>query len=126
MTFDNAGVAYLVGQPVIIDIKPGSDSNPINPQSKGVISVAILTTSTFDATTVDPLSVKFGPNEATEVHGRAHIVDVNGDGKLDIVLHFNTQETGIQCGDISAFLTGETIGGQVITGFDSIRTVGCK
>jgi hypothetical protein len=125
MTFDNAGVAYLVGESVIIDIKPGNDSNFINPKSKGVISVAILTTSTFDSTTVDPLSVKFGPNEAT-VRGRAHIQDVNGDGKLDLVLHFNTQETGIQCGDISAVLTGETIGGQAIAGSDLIRTVGCK
>ena len=126
MTFDNAGVAYLVVEPVIIDIKPGSDSNPINPKSKGVISVAILTTSTFDATTVDPLSVRFGPNEAIEAHGRGHIEDVNGDGKFDLVVHFNTQNTGIQCGDTSAVLTGKTIGGQAIAGFDSIRTVGCE
>lgn len=126
MTFDNAGVAYLVGESVVIDIKPGSDSSPINPKSKGVITVAILTTSTFDATTVDPLSVKFGPNEATEAHGRGHLEDVNGDGKLDLVLHFRTRETGIQCGDLSVFLTGETIGGQPITGSDLIRTVGCK
>ncbi len=126
MTFDNAGVAYLVVEPVIIDIKPGSDSNSINPKNKGVIPVAILTTSTFDATTVDPLSVKFGPNGATEAHGRGHIEDVNHDGRLDLVLHFDTQETGIQCGDTSASLTGKTIGGQAIAGFDLIRTVGCK
>lgn len=126
MTFDNAGVAYVVAKPVTIDIKPGSDTNRINPKSKGVTPVAILTTSTFDSTTVDPLSVKFGPNEATEAHGRGHIEDANGDGKLDLVLHFNTQETGIQCGDTSASLTGETFGGQAIAGSDSIRTVGCK
>jgi hypothetical protein len=47
-----------------IDIKPGSFPNSINPRSKGVIPVAILTTDTFDATTVDPLSVTFGPDEA--------------------------------------------------------------
>lgn len=126
MTFDNAGVAYLVVEPVIIDIKPGSDSNPINPKSKGVTSVAILSTPTFDATTIDPLSVKFGPNEATEVHGRGHIEDVNGDGRLDLVLHFDAQDTGIQCGDTSASLTGETINGQAIAGSDSIQTVGCS
>lgn len=124
MTFDNAGVAYLVGEPVIIDIKPGSDSNRLNPESKGVTSVAILSTSTFAATTVDPLSVKFGPNQAQTL-GRGHIHDVNGDGRLDLVVHFNTEETGIQCGDFLAFLTGETIGGQAIAGFDLIRTIGC-
>jgi len=46
--------------PVEIDIKPGSYPNSINPNSNGVIPVAILTTPSFDATTVDPLSVKFG------------------------------------------------------------------
>jgi hypothetical protein len=111
---------------VSIDIKPGSDTNPINPKSKGVIPVAILTTNTFDATTVDPLSVQFGPDGATEAHGRGHIEDANGDGRLDLVLHFNTKETGIQCGDTSASLTGKTFNGQAIEGSDSIKTVGCK
>ena len=111
---------------VSIDIKPGSDPNSINLKSKGVIPVAILTTDTFDATTVDPLSVEFGPNGAMEAHGQGHIEDVNGDDDLDLVLHFSTQETGIVCGDTSAFLTGETFNGQLIEGSDLINTVGCK
>jgi hypothetical protein len=110
---------------VEIDIKPGSDPNSINPKSKGNIPVAILTTGDFDATTVDPLSVEFGPDGATESHGRGHIEDVDGDGDDDLVLHFRTQDTGIQCGDTSASLTGETFGGQAIEGSDSINTVGC-
>ncbi|HSE18641.1 MAG TPA: hypothetical protein VLB46_16415 [Pyrinomonadaceae bacterium] len=125
MTFDDAGVAHLVGESVIIDIKPGNDSNLINPKSKGMISVAILSTSTFDATIIDPLSVKFGPNQTT-AQGRSHIQDVNHDGSSDLVLRFNLEDTGIQCGDLFAFLTGETIGGQPIAGFDLIQTVACK
>src|SRR5439155_24325725 len=78
-----------------IDIKPGTFPNSINPRSRGVIPVAILTTDTFDATTVDPLSVRFGPSGAIEAHGRGHIEDVDGDGDLDLVLHFRTQDTGI-------------------------------
>lgn len=111
---------------VEIDIKPGGFPNSINPSSKGVIPVAILTTDTFDATSVDPLSVTFGPNEAVESHGQGHIEDVGGDGDLDLVLHFRMQNTGIQCGDTSATLTGETFDGQPIRESDSISTAGCK
>ena len=126
----------VFGSPVItakINIKPGSDPNSINPRSKGKIPVAILTTSTadgdpidFDATTVDPLSVEFGPGGAAEAHGKGHLEDVDGDGDSDLVLHFKTQETGIQCGDTEASFTGETFGGQPITGTDDIQTVGCN
>jgi hypothetical protein len=127
MTFDNAGVAYLLAEPVAIDIKPGSESrNSINPKSKGVIPVAILGTTTFDATTIDPQSIEFGLNGATEAHGRIHVSDVNGDGLPDVVLHFETQRTGIRCGDTLAFLRGQTVAGQAVAGSDSIATVGCK
>ena len=91
-----------------------------------MIPIAILTTDTFDATTVDPLSVEFGPNGATEAHAKGHCDDVDTDSDLDLVLHFKTQETGIQCGDIEALLAGETFDGQVIEGSDSINTVGCE
>jgi hypothetical protein len=113
-------------QEVTIDIKPGSSPNSINPKSNGVIPVAILTTDTFDATTVDPLSVRFGPEGAKEMHKKGHIEDVNKDGEPDLVLHFKTQATGITCGDTSASLTGETVDGDPIQGFDSIKTVGCN
>jgi hypothetical protein len=113
-------------QEVSIDIKPGSSPNSINPKSNGVIPVAILTTDTFDATSVDPLSVRFGPNGAEETHQKGHIEDVNHDGEPDLVLHFKTQDTGIQCGQTSASLTGETMDGEPIQGSDSIKTVGCK
>lgn len=111
---------------VQIDIKPGSFPNSINPLSKGVIPVAILTTPTFDATTVNARGVRFGPGEAVEVHGTGHVEDVNGDGFMDLVLHFATQATGIRCGNTVASLTGKTFGGQAIQGTDSIRTVGCR
>jgi hypothetical protein len=61
-----------------------------------------------------------------EAHGKGHFEDVDGDGDLDLVLHFRMQATGIVCGQISASLTGETLDGQAIEGVDSIRMVGCR
>lgn len=124
-TFDSAGDPDPGLFQVDIDIKPGSDPNSINPRSRGVIPVAILTTADFDATMVDPLSVVFGPEGASETHGKGHIEDLDGDGDLDLMLHFRTQETGIACGDTDASLTGETFDGQFIEGVDSVNTVGC-
>jgi hypothetical protein len=124
----NAGSAgKCKGVSVEIDIKPGSFPNSINCQNRnGVVPVAVYTTSTFDATTVDPLTVRFGRTgtEAAEAHTRGHIEDVDGDGDLDLVLHFRFGETGIRCGDTQAMLTGKTFTGQSITGTDSIRTIG--
>lgn len=109
---------------VSVDIKPGSDPNSINPRSQGVIPVAILTTPAFNASTVDPSTVKFGPNGAAPV--QTALEDVDGDGDLDLILHFSTQATGIACGDTQAVLTGNTTGGQAIEGSDAVKTAGCK
>ncbi len=110
---------------IAIEIKPGSDPNSINAFPRQEISVVIFMTDTFDATQVDPLTVVFGPDGASESHGRSHVKDVDEDGDADLLLHFNTQETGIQCGDTEATLTGETFAGVAITGSDTIRTVPC-
>jgi len=75
---------------------------------------------------MDRLSVEFGPNGATEDHGRGYIEDVDGDGDDDLMLHFNTPDTGIQCGDTSASLTGQTFSGQEIEGSDAITTIRCQ
>lgn len=119
--FQPAATVLTVG----LDVKPGSRENTVNPKSKGIIPVAILSRNSFDASTVDPASVKFGPNQALAT-GRGQFKDVNGDGLPDIVLHFRTQDTGIQCGDTSVSITGETLSGIPIQGSDTIRTVGCK
>ena len=71
--------------------------------------------ASFDATIVAPLSVRFGPDEAIEVHAKGHIEDVNGDGDMDLLLHFKTHETGIIAGQSTATLTGVTICCQRIT-----------
>jgi hypothetical protein len=126
--YDPDPTKMLTAERVItIDIKPGDDPNTINCRNHDdVISVAILTTNTFDATTVDPLSVRFGRTgtEASEAHHQGHSEDADGDGDLDMVLHFRFGGTGIQCGDAEAILTGQTMDGMRIRGTDFIQTIG--
>jgi uncharacterized delta-60 repeat protein len=111
---------------VTVDIKPGAAPNTVNPRSRGVIPVAVLSSDSFDAASIDPLTVQLGPGGASESHGRGHFEDVNMDGRPDLVLHFRVGQTGIQCGDLSASLIGETFAGQTIEGSDSFTTVGCR
>ncbi|MGB5279504.1 MAG: C1 family peptidase, partial [Gammaproteobacteria bacterium] len=128
---DNRACVQLGQVGVSIDIKPSDAANRINPYTKSVIPVAILTTSVaegdpldFDAMEVDPKSVRFGPDQAEAVNSRRK--DVDNDGDPDLLLSFRTQQTGIACGDTEATLTGTTFSGQLFTGTDSIKTVGCK
>jgi hypothetical protein len=80
---------------VDLDIKPNSDTNPINPRSNGVIPVAILGSETFDVAGVDLETVRFGPGGAGPAHSHpGHVQDVNLDGFTDLLTHFRTQDTG--------------------------------
>ena len=124
-TCDIGAIEFSSVLTIALDIRPGSAENPINPKSNGVIPVAILGTNGFDASTIDQASLRFGPGQAL-AEGNGHLVDLNGDGQLDLVLHFRTQDSGIQCGDTSVSITGQTLNGTLIQGSDSITTVGCK
>lgn len=113
-------------QAVEIDIHPDSGENSINPRSRGVMPVALLTTSDFDAADVDLSSILFGRSGTEAAPDHLAFEDVDNDGDLDLSLKFRTQATGVTCGDSSLTLTGATLGGRAIQGVDAIRTVGCK
>ncbi|MBW1833597.1 MAG: hypothetical protein JRI62_02045 [Deltaproteobacteria bacterium] len=88
--------------------------NPINLKSK-IVAVYILTTYIVDAQDIDPESICFGSvatpgiGDCTEAHGNYNFKDIDGDGDDDMVLHFNTGETGFTMGDTQACITGKTL-----------------
>ena len=109
---------------VTIDIKPGSQLNPINPKSVGKIPVAILSTAEFDAPSeVDKTSLTFGRTgaELSLVSCNKKGEDVNGDGLLDQVCHFKIKLTGFKFGDTEGILKGQTLDGVSIEGRDLVR-----
>ena len=116
--------AIQVSTLITIDIKPNDDSNVVNPDSREVISVAILNLGNFVDSSVDPSTVTFGPTKAIPTTDST-LDDVNGDGVVDEIYHFKIEETGIACGDFESTLTGKTYGGTPITGADILTTVGC-
>ncbi len=90
-----------------------------------MLPVAILTTSTFDATTVAPATLRLGVTGTEAAPVRAGRADVDDDGDVDIQLLFAVQETGLECGDTTLILKGRTTDGQEIEGSESIETEGC-
>jgi hypothetical protein len=116
-----------------ISIKPpAAPPVPINPGDRGVTPVAILGSSTFDASTVDISSVLLGPGNAAvfgpgspSSNGKADLEDVNNDGFPDLVLHFRSQQIAVQCTDTSLLLTGKTQNGTPIRGTEAIQVLGC-
>lgn len=110
---------------VTIDIKPGDEPTVIDPRSGGMIPVAILSSPEFDATSVDPGTVRFGANGDEAAPVRSMREDIDRDGDTDLLFLFRAPQTHISCGDTSASLTGNTRSGQAIAGTESFTTEGC-
>jgi hypothetical protein len=111
------------GDADLIDIKPGSEPNAINPGSGGLVPVAILGSAELDVQHVDVTTLAFGPDGAQPAHAvGGHLEDVNGDGFADLVSHYPVKETGIAAGAAEACLRGQ-IGATPFEACDAVKTV---
>jgi hypothetical protein len=106
-------------QQINIEVKPGNDAiAPINPRSKGKIPVALLSSLKFDAMNVDASSLTFGAtgDENSFSHCGRSGEDVNGDGRLDLVCHFENEVAGFEKGDLEGIVRGKMKWGTRIEG----------
>lgn len=116
--------------PAEILIKPEEDPNSVNCNNpEAIITVAILTSADFDATTVDQTTVVFEGASETHVdqttgQPHRHQEDVDGDSDIDMVFHFRLGDTDLDCSATLGTLTGQTTSGMIIQGSDSLRMVG--
>jgi len=105
---------------VNIDIKPGSYPNSINLKSRGVLPVAVLTDNFFNAKDIVVNSVLFAGAEPL----RGNLEDVDKDGDLDLILHFDTRLLKLTSTDTEAILSARLKDNALIKGTDSVRIVG--
>src|SRR5262249_5709239 len=125
-TTNNSATSRLeVFLPVFIDIEPSDSTNVVNLKRGGTVAVALLTTPDFDAASADVNAMCFGDGDApaervcAERHGRGHLMDVDRDGDLDLLLHYVVEETGIDAGDSRACVIGHTANGVGFYGCDA-------
>jgi hypothetical protein len=113
--------------PVTISIKPPAKAPvPINLGSGGVTPVAILSSAVFDATQVDPSTIRLSGAPVSSLGGgrySCNAQDVNRDGKPDLVCRMVTDEIQLKPPASVAILTGMTFSGAQIQGAEAIRLV---
>jgi alpha-tubulin suppressor-like RCC1 family protein len=107
---------------VLIDIKPGSSTNPIQRGAAGSTPVAILSSATFSAPArVMQSSLTFGRTGTETSFVKCDAPqDVNGDGRLDLVCKFDTKKSGFQLGNTVGVLRGRTVAGARFEGTDVV------
>ena len=130
---------FAAAQPVqvSVDIKPQSCPNPLNVNSKGVLSVAVLGTESFDVNTVNTASILLAGVEpvrssyedvATPVVDKTdcNCTEAGPDGFNDLVLKFKTQDIAAAIGLVNdgdrivLSLTGSLTNQTIIEGSDCV------
>ena len=120
-----------VETPILVDVLVDLPRGASCRHRHGNIAAAILSRPGFDARTVDPDSVRLGGAEPMDRdHDRDHdhdrardrdghgasgrLQDVNHDGRLDLVLQFDFDDTDLDCDAARTPLTGRTFSGKRI------------
>ena len=113
---------------ILIDIKPGSDPNCISVKKRGLTTIAILGSDSFDVTTIDQSTIMLDDNPGNVISPtKIKVKDVNSDGEDDLVLKFSTVEMknqGFLVDNNEIFVTGELLDGTPFANSDIINLAG--
>jgi hypothetical protein len=115
----------ITGNVLTTELKPGDGPNCINPKSKGVVPLAILGTSVEVGTIVrSTLQIDKDSNPLTEgvAPKETAFEDVDRDGKLDLVLHFEVSQLtaeGLLGNGQRLFITGLLENEELFVGWDT-------
>jgi len=106
-------------RPIHIEITPGRADKTIVPGQHGDFSIALLSSDDFKVLDVESSSLRF--HGATPV--RVDIRDINGDGKVDLLVTFDMAAVKLNSKAKKAHLTGWLKNSQAFIGEDKIRVV---
>jgi probable HAF family extracellular repeat protein len=109
-----------------IDIRPWSAENVIHILDRGLLPVAVLSGSAFDAvSTMDLGAITFGRtgDEDSMAFCSPWDWDVNADGYQDLVCLFWVRKAGFECGDTGGILKGMTLDGATLEGRDAVKVI---
>lgn len=105
-----------------VDVRPG-DSSCINPKLRGVVPAAFLGSATLDVKTIRiDDNLKLGLLSPRKLDDRAlcSVSDVNADGYLDLICHFDNQASAWVSGQSTVTLSGMLQSGLPVSGADFI------
>jgi hypothetical protein len=114
-------VAGLLPLPraVAIDVLPGSDDNPINRGSHGLLPIVVFGSAIVDVGSVNPETIVAAGAPAVRVQTE----DVNGDGRPDLVVHAVTAALQLEPDADRLTLEARTTDGLRVIGSDRVRIV---
>ena len=129
-------ITSLVRQPstvVTVDIRPGSNDNPVSASGQGLLPVAILGSDDLDVTTIDPSTLQLAGVDLA-LRGSAKrpqlaysLEDVNGDGFTDLVAFFGVPDLvsagALTTSTIALRITGALTDATPIEGADSVKVI---
>ncbi len=109
---------------VPLQITPGFDPNVVVLSKPYTIYAAIMGSDDVSVAQILPASVRFGRTGTEAAPVRAgRVIDLNGDGRLDILYGFKTAACGFMLGDTQGVIRAVAGGGVVVEGRDAVMVM---